>query len=108
MPGAGRRFRFGSDALDGAPGIYSARYAGEDASDGDNLAKLLDALVDVPTEQRGARFRCVLCLIDPEGFITHYDGTYEGHMDHNAHGSEGFGYDPAHSEGVRPDFWSAG
>lgn len=83
------------DALDGAPGIFSARYAGEDANDGDNLAKLLDALADVPAGKRTARFRCVLCLIDPDGFITHYDGTCEGSMDFKPQGSEGFGYDPA-------------
>ena len=50
------------DALDGAPGIYSARYAGEDASDHDNLVKLLDAIKNVPKEKRTARFRCVLCV----------------------------------------------
>lgn len=83
------------DALDGAPGIYSARYAGEDASDGDNLNKLIEVIKDVPEGQRSARFRCVLCLIDPEGFITHYDGSCEGRMDTQAHGTEGFGYDPA-------------
>ena len=83
------------DALDGAPGIYSARYAGADASDGDNLAKLLDTIKKVPSGGRTARFRCVLCLIDPEGFITHYDGSCEGRMDQAPRGSEGFGYDPA-------------
>lgn len=83
------------DALNGAPGIYSARYAGSEASDGANLAKLLDALKSVPDGQRGARFRCVLCLIDPDGFISHYDGSCEGQMAQGATGSEGFGYDPA-------------
>ena len=83
------------DALDGAPGIYSARYAGPDARDGENLAKLMKELYGVPEEQRSARFRCVLCLIDPEGFITHYEGICEGRIDIKQQGSEGFGYDPA-------------
>ena len=83
------------DALDGAPGIYSARYAGPDAKDGENLAKLMKELYGVPEEQRSARFRCVLCLIDPEGFITHYEGICEGRIDIKQQGSEGFGYDPA-------------
>ena len=83
------------DALDGAPGIYSARYAGADATDGANLAKLLNAIEGVPAEKRTARFRCVLCLIDSDGFISHYDGSCEGRMDFEAHGEEGFGYDPA-------------
>lgn len=82
------------DALDGAPGIYSARYAGLDASDGDNVVKLLEALKDVPRSQRTARFRCVLCVIDHEGYMTHYDGTCEGRIDTNVQGDGGFGYDP--------------
>lgn len=83
------------DALEGAPGIYSARYAGADASDGANLTKLLKAIQDVPQAERTACFRCVLCLIDPDGFISHYDGSCEGRMDIEPRGSEGFGYDPA-------------
>ena len=82
------------DALDGAPGIYSARYAGLDASDGDNVVKLLEALKNVPRSQRTARFRCVLCVIDHEGYMTHYDGTCEGRIDTNVQGDGGFGYDP--------------
>lgn len=82
------------DALDGAPGIYSARYAGADASDGDNLTKLLETIKDVSKSKRAARFRCVLCLIDPEGHISHYDGTCEGRIANKSHGGEGFGYDP--------------
>ena len=82
------------DALDGAPGIFSARYAGPDASDEANLQKLLDALKTVPIGRRTARFRCVLCLIDPEGHMTHYDGTCEGHIDSAQQGEGGFGYDP--------------
>jgi len=82
------------DALDGAPGIYSARYAGADASDGDNVAKLLQALAAVPEAERSARFRCVLCLIDDLGFITHYAGSCEGHIAMSPAGDDGFGYDP--------------
>lgn len=82
------------DALDGAPGIYSARYAGAQASDRANVDKLLAALQDVPHSERGARFRCVLCLIDHEGYMTHYDGTCEGRIDTEVHGDGGFGYDP--------------
>jgi XTP/dITP diphosphohydrolase len=83
------------DALDGAPGIYSARYAGADASDGDNLDKLLDALQGLSASKRTARFRCVLCLIDPEGHISHYDGSCEGRIAKEKQGGKGFGYDPA-------------
>lgn len=82
------------DALDGAPGIYSARYAGADASDEDNVTKLLGALGDLPKAQRTARFRCVLCVIDEFGLITHYDGTCEGHISSAPTGESGFGYDP--------------
>ncbi|MGC6425265.1 MAG: RdgB/HAM1 family non-canonical purine NTP pyrophosphatase [Lentimonas sp.] len=82
------------DALDGAPGVYSARYAGEGARDTENVAKLLKALGDLPTEERGARFRCVLCLIDEHGSVSHYDGSCEGHIGFQATGSSGFGYDP--------------
>ena len=82
------------DALDGAPGIYSARYAGAEASDQDNVVKLLEALKDLPKAKRTARFRCVLCVIDHEGHITHYDGCCEGRIDTEVHGDGGFGYDP--------------
>ncbi len=82
------------DALDGAPGIYSARYAGPQATDAANVAKLLVALSEVPTVRRTARFRCALCLIDPEGRIHHFDGTCEGRISHRPTGSSGFGYDP--------------
>lgn len=84
------------DALDGAPGVYSARYAGEHATDQQNLAKLLDAMKDVPEAQRTARFHCVLVLMrhenDPTPLVCH--GTWEGLILTEAHGSNGFGYDP--------------
>lgn len=82
------------DALCGAPGIYSARYAGAKANDQANLEKLLLEMQEVPEQKRKARFYCVLCLIDPEGHITFYDGACTGHIAKQAAGAEGFGYDP--------------
>ena len=82
------------DALDGAPGIYSARYAGAGATDAANVERLLDALSAVPPEQRTARFRCVLCLIDSDGRVHHFDGTCEGHISQAPTGATGCGYDP--------------
>lgn len=81
------------DALDGAPGVYSARYAGEDATDADNNAKLLSALADVPDHDRTARFVCTLVLIDEDGSETVARGTVEGRIGHEERGSNGFGYD---------------
>lgn len=84
------------DALGGAPGIYSARYAGEDASDELNLQKLLVALEDVPDAQRGAQFHCVLVYLrhaeDPTPRVCH--GVWSGVIARQAAGSGGFGYDP--------------
>jgi XTP/dITP diphosphohydrolase len=84
------------DALHGAPGIYSARYAGPKASDAENLEKLLAMLKDVPEEKRGARFQCVLVYLrhalDPTPLIC--QGTWEGRILTAARGSHGFGYDP--------------
>lgn len=84
------------DALNGAPGIYSARYSGEGATDEKNLLKLLDALKDVPEEKRTARFQCVLVYMrhaeDPTPLIC--QGTWEGIISTEANGENGFGYDP--------------
>ncbi len=84
------------DALNGAPGIYSARYAGEGASDRDNLEKLLDALHDVPEQRRTARFQCLMVYmrhgLDPTPLI--FQGTWEGRILFEPRGSGGFGYDP--------------
>ncbi|MEH0831955.1 XTP/dITP diphosphatase [Pectobacterium cacticida] len=84
------------DALDGAPGIYSARYAGADASDQQNLDKLLQTLKDIPDEQRRASFHCVLVYLrhaqDPTPIVCH--GSWQGVLTHEAAGSGGFGYDP--------------
>ena len=82
------------DALDGAPGIFSARYAGPEATDAENVAKLLAALSAVLPARRSARFRCSLCLIDPKGGVHHYEGTCEGHISDAPTGASGFGYDP--------------
>ncbi len=84
------------DALQGAPGIYSARYAGPDASDADNNAKMLQALRDVPDEARTARFQCLLVYMrhadDPVPLIC--QGTWEGRILRVPQGENGFGYDP--------------
>lgn len=82
------------DALDGAPGVRSARYAGPDASDADNNAKLVDALRDVPEDQRSCRYRCVAVAVFPEGDEFVAEGTCEGRVVLHPRGSEGFGYDP--------------
>ena len=84
------------DALHGAPGIYSARYAGKDAGDKANLMKLLEDIKNVPDEKRSARFQCVLVYLrhehDPTPIIC--QGTWEGRLLHAPVGENGFGYDP--------------
>jgi len=84
------------DALKGAPGIHSARFAGVGASDEDNLQKLLNELKDVPEEQRSARFQCLLVFmrhdLDPTPLIS--QGTWEGRILTSPQGENGFGYDP--------------
>jgi XTP/dITP diphosphohydrolase len=86
------------DALDGAPGVYSARYAGEGHDDAANNAKLIVALADVPEAQRTARFRAVLALADVTGKlgdrVITADGTCEGVILTTPRGTGGFGYDP--------------
>lgn len=84
------------DALGGAPGIYSARYAGEDASDEQNLQKLLTALENVPDDRRQAQFHCVLVYVrhatDPVPLVFH--GSWDGEIARAPAGAGGFGYDP--------------
>jgi len=84
------------DALGGAPGIYSARYAGEAASDRENLEKLLNALETVPDGERQAQFHCVLVYLrhaeDPTPLVFH--GSWAGEITRSAAGEGGFGYDP--------------
>lgn len=84
------------DALNGAPGIYSARFAGANASDQENLQKLLQRLQDVPEDKRTARFQCLLVYMrhaeDPTPLIC--QGTWEGIILQAPRGENGFGYDP--------------
>lgn len=82
------------DALDGAPGVHSARYAGEPCDDAANNAKLLDALSDVADEACTARFVCQLVFLDENGNEVDARGTVEGRIANEAHGENGFGYDP--------------
>ena len=84
------------DALGGRPGVYSARYAGEGATDPSNLRKLLDELGSTPADQRSARYQCVIAFVrtagDPSPLIAH--GTWEGRILLEPRGTGGFGYDP--------------
>ncbi len=82
------------DFLDGAPGIYSARFAGENATDEDKNNKLLNLLEGVPFEKRTARFVCVIAVAYPNGDSFTVKGTCEGHIAFSPEGGNGFGYDP--------------
>ncbi|NLF38230.1 XTP/dITP diphosphatase [bacterium] len=82
------------DALNGAPGILSARYAGEHARDEDNNRKLLDALAGVPAHQRGAQFVCALAVALPGDLLGIFEGVCRGVIGTEPHGGSGFGYDP--------------
>ncbi|TJW09747.1 glutamate racemase [Parvibacter caecicola] len=89
------------DALGGAPGVFSSRYAGEDGNDAANNEKLLRELADLPFEQRTARFVCTLVFIDEDGSETVARGAIEGKIGFEERGSGGFGYDPL----FYPDFY---
>lgn len=82
------------DALNGAPGIQSARYGGGTLTDPERNALILDILKDVPLQNRGARFACVAIIIDEEGRQAEFTGILEGYIGHESLGTEGFGYDP--------------
>lgn len=82
------------DALRGAPGVYSARYAGPDATDAQRNGLLLSKLAGVPWERRTARFVCVIALVLPDGSEAAYSGTREGYITLDPRGDGGFGYDP--------------
>ena len=82
------------DALGGAPGVYSARYAGPHASYADNLARLLAEMRDVPPPQRTARFRTVAAVCFPDGASLSAEGSVEGAITTEPRGAGGFGYDP--------------
>ncbi|MEE0775816.1 MAG: XTP/dITP diphosphatase [Bacillota bacterium] len=82
------------DALKGAPGVYSARYSGENATSESNNQKLLDAMRDVPVGQRQAQFRASLALVFPDGRKFFSEGVIEGELLFEYRGDGGFGYDP--------------
>lgn len=82
------------DALGGAPGVYSSRYAGDEASDAANNRKLLDELSGIPNAGRTARFVCAMVYIDDDGTETVAEGYCEGRIGHELQGDNGFGYDP--------------
>ena len=82
------------DALNGAPGVYSARFAGEGASDNANNRKLLAEMKDVPPERRQAAFICAMAFVTPDGTEQLFSGRIGGHLLSEERGSGGFGYDP--------------
>jgi XTP/dITP diphosphohydrolase len=82
------------EALGGAPGVHSSRYAGSDVTYAQNVEKLLRELAEVPAERRQARFRCVIALVEPGGRKATVEGIVEGRIRFEACGDGGFGYDP--------------
>ncbi len=82
------------DALGGAPGVYSSRFAGKNATDEKNNKKLLEVLKNVPVEKRTARFVCVIVVYHPSGKYIKAEGVWEGRIAFEPRGSFGFGYDP--------------
>lgn len=82
------------DFLGGAPGVYSARYSGEKATDEENWKKLLRELEGVPVEKRGARFRCAIALVGFDENEYLFEGVFEGSIAEAPKGTNGFGYDP--------------
>lgn len=82
------------DALDGAPGIYSARFAGPDANDEANNQKLLESLKGLPAKNRGAAFFCAMVLAWPDGSTRTFSGSIRGTILESLQGNDGFGYDP--------------
>ena len=103
------------DALGGRPGLHSARFAGPDASDEENVGKLLDELAGVEAGRRQARYVCELVLLGPDGTEVAARGTLEGSIAVTPHGSVGFGYDPVFvpagesaTVGELGDAWKAG
>ena len=82
------------DALGGAPGVYSARFAGRETSYSERFRLILAQLQDCPLDQRTARFRCALALAEPSGYTRVVEGTIEGVIAQEPRGENGFGYDP--------------
>lgn len=89
------------DALDGAPGVYSARYAGEGATDKQCYEKLLNEIKAVPAEKRTARFVSAVCCVFPDGKVLTAEGSCEGKIAYAPKGEGGFGYDPVFLVGER-------
>lgn len=89
------------DALNGAPGVYSHRFAGEGTTDVQRYEKLLELLQEVPREKRTARFLCVLCYLDENGQEQFFTGKCEGYIGTEPLGENGFGYDPVFCCGGR-------
>ena len=89
------------DALDGRPGVYSARYAGEGHDSAANNAKLLREMEKIPDERRAARFVCAICAVFGEVDIVRCEGACEGTIARRLHGQNGFGYDPLFMVGER-------
>ncbi len=89
------------DALDGAPGVYSARYSGVHGDDDGNNKKLLSELEGVPTEKRTAHFACAICVSFPDGSEVTATGKCEGYIGYEKKGTNGFGYDPLFMVGDR-------
>ena len=82
------------DALDGAPGIYSARFSGEGATDEKNNTKLLESLKDVPADKRSARYQCCAAIVDGDQEVAVIQNSCEGFIAEEPRGTNGFGYDP--------------
>lgn len=89
------------DALRGEPGVYSHRWAGENATDAERIAKLLCEMERVPEGKRGAHFACCMCLIAPDGAAHFFEGRVEGVILRAPRGENGFGYDPVFGYGGR-------
>lgn len=89
------------DALDGAPGVYSARYAGPAATDAQRMEKLLQELAHVPEQGRSARFVCAICCVLPGGTLVECEGACQGTVGWEPVGTDGFGYDPIFMVGQR-------
>jgi XTP/dITP diphosphohydrolase len=93
------------DALDGQPGVYSARYAGIDADDRQNVKKLLRSMKNIPNKKRGARFVCCIAFALPNGRYRTFTGFVSGMIGRSRKGSGGFGYDPIfYPEGEKKTF----
>lgn len=82
------------DALGGKPGVRTARFAGDNATDAENIEKMLDVMKDIPEDERTARFVCVIAVAIPERGVVTFRGECEGSILFEKHGENGFGYDP--------------